>query len=547
MLFKNMQGIKSLTRPSAFGEETEKPSFIEFKETHISWIFFTGKSVYKVKKPVNYGFLDFSTLEKQRYFCQEELRLNQRLSPEIYQGIVEVKEKEGEYFFGGSGQTVGYAVKMSQLPKDRWLSTLLKSGEIAEAHIRQIARRIAEFHLRAESTEEITAIGGLSTVKRNLRENFEQTRPYLGITLSLETYDLIKAYSEVFVEEKSALFDQREKEGRIRDCHGDLHADQICILESDLIFFIDCIEFNKEFRYSDVAAEIAFTAMDLDYYRRSDLAHLFVEEYLESSKDFHLLQVLNFYKCYRAFTRGKVASFSLNQQDPQSPRYGILLKRAQEYFRLASAYASLKKPLLFLMTGFMGTGKSTLASALATRFQAEVLRSDVLRKELVGQHSESSHYEAWGKGLYSAEFTEKTYQILHQKAGEFLKQGKNVSLDASYRTLHHQEQALRLAQHTQASLFFIETICPEPLLRERLRLREEKEKGSRISDGRLELLPLQKQNFQESSFFSKQHLKIETSGSLEASVSQALQKIYQLGLSAGLENQQEDSVVSSAP
>ncbi len=313
-------------------------------ETHISWLFFTGRFVYKVKKPVNFGFLDFTTLERRRFFCLEELRLNQRLSPDVYLGVVAIWEEGGRYAMQETGRIVEYAVKMRQLPADRWLSGLLKRGDATPALMRRIARRIAAFHAVAEVGEPARHVGGIDTVRFNTQENFSQTREQVGVTVAVEIQDRVQAYTEAFLDARSEVFARREREGRIRDCHGDLHADQICV--EDGIAFIDCIEFNERFRYGDVAADIAFPAMDVDYYGRPDLSAELVREYVAASGDADALAVLDFYKCYRAFTRGKVRGFRLRQpgltdaRPQRDHRAGVALLRPGERVRAAPGPAA---------------------------------------------------------------------------------------------------------------------------------------------------------------------------------------------------------------
>jgi aminoglycoside phosphotransferase family enzyme len=274
--------VRSLLEPSAYPAR-ERLRRVTFVETHISWLFFTGSFVYKVKKPVDYGFLDFTTLEKRRFFCLEEVRLNQRLSPDVYRGVVGISGEGGRCVVGGTGPIVDYAVKMRQLPPDRWLSGLLRRGEASPALMRRIAQRIAGFHAAAAAADPSRRIGGIDTVRVNTQENFVQTLEYVGVTVTAEAYDRVQAYTEAFLDVRAGRFAQREREGRIRDCHGDLYADQICVENG--IAFIDCIEFSERFRYSDVAADIAFPAMDVDYYGRPDLSAELVREYVASSAD----------------------------------------------------------------------------------------------------------------------------------------------------------------------------------------------------------------------------------------------------------------------
>jgi hypothetical protein len=496
-------------------------------ETHISWLFFTGRFVYKVKRPVDYGFLDFTTLERRRFFCHQELRLNQRLSPDVYLGVVEIAAEDGRWVVSGSGPVVEYAVKMRQLPADRWLSGLLTRGDASPELMRRIGRRIAAFH--ASAAPAAGEVGGIDTVRLNTQENFGQMREYIGVTVTAEAYDRVKAYTDAFLDVRAALFARREREGRIRDCHGDLHADQICA--EDGIAFIDCIEFNDRFRYSDVAADIAFPAMDVDYYARPDLSAELVREYVAASGDPGLLEMLDFYKCYRAFTRGKVRSFRLRQPGLGEADRQAIVERASRYFDLAQGYARLPGPLAIAMCGLMGTGKTSLARALAPRLGAEVLSSDVLRKELAGIGSDEPRREAWGEGIYSEAFHHRTYEALHQRAAERLGKGEIVILDASYREALWRERARDTARAAGARFLLLETRCPGDVVQRRLGAR-----GAGPSDGRVELLDAQRERFEPPlETPGEEHVVVDTSGAPGEVVAAALGEIYrrQLAQSGG--------------
>ena len=493
---------------------------MDFVETHISWLFFTGRFVYKIKKPVDFGFLDFTSLEKRRHFCLEEVRLNRRLSPDVYLGVVGIWEEGGRYAMHETGRIVEYAVKMRQLPDDRWLSGLLQRGEASPSLMRRIARRIAAFHAAAAGGEPAPRVGGIDTVRANTQENFTQTRDQVGVTVAQETWDRVKAYTDAFLDARSELFARREREGRIRDCHGDLHADQICVENG--IAFIDCIEFNERFRFSDVAADIAFAAMDVDYHGRPDLSAELLREYVAASGDAGALNVLGFYKCYRAFTRGKVRGFRLRQPGLSDPERHAIVDQASRYFDLANRYAQLPGPLVIVISGLMGTGKSSLARALGPRLGAEVLASDIVRKELAGIRPEEPRLEAWAEGIYGDEFTRRTYRELHTRAAERLREGRIVILDASYREAACRAGARDTARANGAPFLLLEAVCPETIVRQRLAGR-----GGGASDGRLELLDRQHEEFQSPlEIPGEERAQIDTSGALDEVAMAALVTVY---------------------
>lgn len=321
-------------------EETypEKPERVDLVQTQMSFVFLLGKLVYKIKKPVNFGFLDFSTLEKRHYYCQQEVMLNRRLNPEMYLGVVEISQNGDDFSMDGSGEIVEYAVKMRKIPLERTLDRLLARDEVTPEMLDRVAQKLVNFHQQSESNPEISKHGEVTAITRNTDENFSQTQQYIGRSLSQQTYNTIKAYTEAFLRNEDQLFRNRVEEGRIKDCHGDLHSAHICF--GDKVYIFDCIEFNDRFRYSDVASEIAFLAMDLDFHDRPDLSSHFVDAYVELSRDRELLRLLDFYKCYRAYVRGKVESFKLDDPHISDDEKQETLGVARRYFTLAESYAS---------------------------------------------------------------------------------------------------------------------------------------------------------------------------------------------------------------
>ncbi|MGB2799800.1 MAG: phosphotransferase [Dehalococcoidia bacterium] len=325
--------VQALLTPAAYPHHPEK---IEMVQTQMSFIFLTGDYVYKVKKPVDLGYLDYTTLEKRKHFCHQEVILNRRLCPGVYLDVVPIIEDKGNISIEGRGEAIEYAVKMRQLPQERTMDHLLKNNQVTREMVEQVAQRLASFHQEAETNEMIASYGDLNILATNTEENFTQTEKYIGVTISPGKYDVIKSYTEAFLKENTALFRQRMRDDRIRDCHGDLHAAHVCFTNGICIF--DCIEFNERFRFSDVANEVAFLAMDLDYHGRTDLSRHFVESYMEASGDQEMMKLLDYYKCYRAYVRGKVESFKLD--DPLIPAEEKARGKdiARRYFDLAQSY-----------------------------------------------------------------------------------------------------------------------------------------------------------------------------------------------------------------
>jgi aminoglycoside phosphotransferase family enzyme len=325
--------VDALLTPEAYPQDAGK---IELIQTHISFVFLTKNYVYKVKKAVNFGFLDFSTLDKRYAYCKKELELNRRLCPEIYLEVVPITKSNG-IMVNGNGVTIEYALKMKRLPQERIMTLLLKEKKVDKKTIDKVARIVAEFHSKAQTSPEISGFGSLKIVKTNWDENFAQTKKYINQTVPKPEFQFIQTKINTLMEKNKSLFESRIADKRIRDCHGDLHSGNIFITGKICIF--DAIEFNDRFRYSDVAADVAFLAMDLDFQQRSDLADYFIESYIGYSKDQQLIQMLPFYKCYRAFVRGKVISFRLDDPNIKSEEKVSATNEAQAYFKLAVEYA----------------------------------------------------------------------------------------------------------------------------------------------------------------------------------------------------------------
>lgn len=325
--------IEALMHPEAYDEKTGK---IGKTQTHISTVFLTKKFVYKIKKPVNFGFLDFSTLEKRRFFCEKELELNRRLCSDMYLEVVPINKGEA-IKIKGEGATVEYALKMKRLPQQKIMNRLLEEGKVDKNLIDKIAKIVAVFHANAETNSRIVEVGSLATIKTNCEENFEQTRNIIGKTISAAKYKLISGRVRAFIEENAVLFERRIKEGKVRDCHGDIHSGNIFV--TDKVYIFDAIEFNERFRFCDVASDIAFLAMDLDFKGKQDLAEFLMERYSKYSGDKGLAALLPFYKCYRAYVRGKVVGFRLADPNVNAAEKKAAEKEAKAYFKLAAKYA----------------------------------------------------------------------------------------------------------------------------------------------------------------------------------------------------------------
>lgn len=325
--------IQALLKPEAY---PDPPRDIELVQTQISYVFLADNLVYKIKKPVDFGFLDFTSLEKRRYFCQKEIELNRRLCPDTYLGVVTINGENSGVKISGRGNIEEYAVKMRRLPREAMMDVLLTANKVTPGMLASVADLLADFHRRAATGAEINTIGGINAVIKNTSENFEQTAEHIGSIIPRETYQRIKDYTEGFINENASLFHKREEEDRIRDCHGDLHAAHICFGYKICIY--DCIEFIDRLRYTDVVADVAFLAMDLDHFGRRDLSVSFVDAYVARSGDRELMQLLDFYKCYRAYVRGKVGCSQYEDAHIPAAEKETILANTQSYFKLAESY-----------------------------------------------------------------------------------------------------------------------------------------------------------------------------------------------------------------
>ncbi|SEL93428.1 hypothetical protein SAMN04489760_10143 [Syntrophus gentianae] len=514
--------IAAMSRPAFY---PGNPEGVELLQTHISLIFLAGNLVYKVKKAVDFGFLDFTTLEKREFYCREELRLNRRLAPEVYLDVQEIVERPGgELALGGSGRVVDYAVVMKKIPEERMLKKLLVQGDLPLSVMERIADKVADFHSGAETGGRIDEIGGLETIRRNIEENFEQTRAYIDVTIPGRQYAFLRSWALNFMEERANLFRRRVEDHRIRDCHGDLHLEHICLLDPEIVIF-DCIEFNERFRYEDAAAEVAFLAMDLDFNGYPEYGRAFVDAYIASSGDEEIRQLLNFYKCYYAYVRGKVVGFKIQDSAVSQAERDEARATAGRYFDLAYSCAGrAERPALILMTGLMGTGKSVLARNLAARLGAEILQMDVLRKELLNISPTDHHFSEFGQGIYSEEVTRRTYAEALNRATEILGRGKPVIIDASYKRREERQKAKSLAERLKADFYVIECRLPEEILKERLdrRLTE----AGEASDGRWEIYLAQKGDFDPiNELSSGEHLLVNTADTPETCAHEILLKI----------------------
>jgi aminoglycoside phosphotransferase family enzyme/predicted kinase len=508
--------VADLLRAAAFAHPAQD---LRLVETHISWVILAGPYAYKLKKPVDFGFLDFTTLERRRADCEAEVALNRRLCADLYLGVVDVVQRDGRYCIGPPGVPLEPAVWMRRLPDSGMLPALLARGSADERLMVRLARHLTGFHATAATGSGVNEYGGVATLRHNWEENFAQTEPFVGRTLTTEVRDFIRTYVNTFLIDQRPLLERRVAEGRIRDGHGDLHTGSVCVAGRRLYLF-DCIEFNQRFRCADVAAEVAFLAMDLAHLGRADLADAFVDAYIAASGDGELRELLDFYTCYRAYVRAKVLCFRLDEPELSAADTVRIEAEASAYFNLAWAAAGgLSRPLLVVTMGLPATGKTTLARALAGQLGLGYLSSDVLRKQLAGLRPTEHRFVGFERGLYSRASSARTYAVLRRRAARYLRSGHSVVLDATYGQPRERSAIRALAQRTGARLVVLVCRADEAVLRARLAARVQ-EPGT-TSDARLAVWPALRAAFVEPEQVFPTH-SVDTQQGVDASLRQAL-------------------------
>lgn len=519
--------LAQFSQPQAFPYALPPGEAIEQIQTHASAVLLAGERVYKLKKARDFGFFDYSTPALRRQFCEQEVVLNSRLAPGVYQGVAPVLAfADGTFRFGPTfppgqipepgtqledGQVIDYVVVMQRLPEEATLASLVAAETAKPDLLASVAEPIARFHAATPANKYTAQFGSLRVVRDNWEENFEQMRPYIGRTLDQTTFDRILTYIYEFLAGYATLFNSRIRDLRIRDCHGDLRLQHVYVLPhppgqapeqqqeaAPAVYVVDCIEFNERFRYSDVAAEVAFLTMELDAAGRSDLARAFVDAYVDQTGDQALYELLPFYACYRACVRGKVHSFQSDDPEVPAEQREDARRQASSLFSLAASYAGgPTRPTLLLVGGLMGTGKSTLAAALNEELGWALVSSDATRKQLAEVDPAEPQMAEYGEGLYSPARRARVYQAMFDQAASLLASGRSVMLDATFGQRTHRHAAAQVAAVHGANLVFVECRSPREVVLQRLadrwqaRLARQPEIPSVTSDARPDLYDAQ--------------------------------------------------------
>ena len=470
---------KLLLSPTAFLHPVGN---IQLIETHISWVILTGSYAYKIKKPVNLGFLDFSELEQRKKYCEEELRLNRRTAPQLYLALVEIRHCADHSYIVATqeksttekeqGELVDYAVQMTQFDSNALLADHVKNTPLPQKTWQQLAKTIANFHRNAKVFFDGT-LGCPEMVQSASNQNFEQIHPYLTLDTEIQRIKQIEIWVREYGQSLEPLIKKRKDNGFVRDCHGDLHLGNLALIKGQVVPF-DCIEFNEKFRIIDTASEIAFTIMDLDAQGLSQESNCFLNAYLEQSGDYQALALLNYYKVYRAMVRAKVSLLSTAIEDrkhlPETPNY----QEFQHYLQLATHYTKDHPTFIAIMHGVSGSGKSYQAQKMAEAMGAIRLRSDVERKRLFFLAPEQSSTSLVNKGIYTAAASDKTFNHLATMAKIIVDSGFPCIVDATFLHQSRRNQFLQLAKDSNVNFLIIDCHPPEATILERLSTRQRK-------------------------------------------------------------------------
>jgi aminoglycoside phosphotransferase family enzyme/predicted kinase len=521
--------VAALARPETYAH---RPARVEHVQTHISHVFLAGPHVYKLKKAVRFPFVDLSTPERRRHYAEEEVRLNRRLAAPVYRGVVPVtREADGALALGGAGTPVEHVVWMRRLPADAMLIRRLERGEPLAPRLDALAARLAAFHAAAPTGPEVAAYADPARIEQEWRGNVAGLRPFVGRLLAAEDYEVLADFGPAFLRRHETLLRARQHAGRIREGHGDLHAEHVCFVDEPVpgtpddsplppgIYVFDCIEFSLAFRATDVAAEVAFLAMDLDALGHPMLARRFATAYAQAAADPDLHRLLNFYACHRAAIRGKVEGLASEQPEIEAPARAAAAERARRHLALAGRYAwSAGGPVLIAVGGLSGTGKTTVARTIAEATGFRLLASDPLRKARAGLRPE----EPGPPALYTPAARAAVYAALAAEADAALAAGESLILDATWAQRADRAALARIARQHQRPWLLVVCTAPEEVVRERLARRAAEPS---VSDARWETYVAQRAAYAPPGP-EEPHIVVDTSGTTAAARATVLRALW---------------------
>jgi aminoglycoside phosphotransferase family enzyme/predicted kinase len=506
-----------LLRPEAYG--ALRPARVHLEETHVSQVFVLERDVFKIKRRVNLGFLDFTTLERREAACRAEVALNSRLAPDVYLGVVAVRvDPQGRASLEAAGAVVDWAVHMRRLPDDCRADVRLAQGTLDGPAVDTIARCLARFHAAATADETVARFGDVESIARNVEENFAQTSHLIEAYVSADEAAEITRWQTAFLRGHANLFAWRVAAGRIRDGHGDLRLEHVYLEGEAEPTIIDCIEFSDRFRFGDVCADVAFLSMDLARSGRVDLAERFLARYAREADDFDLYALVDFYESYRAFVRAKVAAMLAGDDGVGEETRARAATVARRHFLLALSAdrMSLLRPAVVAVGGVIASGKSTIAEKIADEMSAPVIEADRTRKAMVGVDAHHPLHEAAWHGAYDLRVTDRVYDEVMRRAAVVLASGRPVVLDASFRSASMRAAARQLAIDHGVPFRFIECRADPDVCRARL-ARRERELG--VSDGRLAIFDAFCSRFEPiTELCPTEHVVLDTTRSVDESL-----------------------------
>lgn len=473
--------LAGLKRPEAYPHPVDEVQHIE---THISHVLLAGDFAYKLKKPIDLGFLDFSTVERRLHCCEEELRLNRRLAPSTYLDVVSVTGSPEQPRIGGAGPVLDHVVRMRRFPQ----ASLLDRRPLSRDLMCRLAELVADFHAEIPVAGADTDFGTPDAVLEPMLESLRQVRARAAVPASCQRLERLEAWTLKRFAELTPRIAQRRRHGFVRECHGDMHRGNIALVGDEIIIF-DAIEFNPYLRWIDTASEIAFLVMDLEQVGAVEHAQAFLNRYLERSGDYGALAVLDFYKVYRAMVRAKVQAIRLDQRDLDADAETELRASCAHYLSLAESYTQRHRPRLLIACGLSGSGKSRLSRRLREALPMVHLRSDLERKRLFGLHELARTATQMDQGIYFPDATNWTYDRLHRLADQVLSSGYDCLVDATFIARDRRRRFQALARRHHAGFGILALDAPIEVLRERVKRRLAR--GRDASEATLDVLERQ--------------------------------------------------------
>lgn len=501
-----------------------RPAHVTMIQTHASWVFIASPFVYKIKKPVNFGFLDFTTLDKRKADCERELLLNRRLADDIYLGLESICEADGQLQFGDDAVVVEYAVKMREMDPRFFLKRRVHEDAVGSDEMERLIQKLYHFYTTEPPPPDSERAAAMGRIEQSTEGNFEAARQFVSHSLSQASLHATSHYTRLFLTRQRHLFESRIHEGWIRDCHGDLHLEHIHVT-AEAIRIFDCVEFNKDFRFIDVASDLAFLAMDLDFNARSDLANDLVERFSVLFHDDGLKKLIDFYKCYRACVRGKVESLHSIAETAPAAEKEASLELSKRYFRLALQYAiNGSEARAIVMMGQVASGKSALAEALAAETAWPIVSSDRVRKTIANVPLHQRGTPAERSALYAPQMTQQVYAEISNRVLESLRCRRPMIVDATFSRREDRDRLLHLLDHEGFAATWVEAHAGDSITRVRLQQRETNE--GVVSDARIEDYERLSRRYEPADELPEAvRLRIDTSSTTDRSVHELLMQM----------------------